>query len=58
MEAFTVLLIGITSLLGFVALGIRALVLDPDQRHVAAWHPRAVSPQPQGAGARVRLSQR
>ena len=58
MEAFTVLLIGLTSMLGCIALGVGAFVLDPDQRHAAAWHPRAVSPQHPGAGVRVRLSQR
>jgi hypothetical protein len=57
METFTVLLIGIASILGGVALGVGAFVLDPDHRHAAAWHPHAVSPQHQRAGARVGLRQ-
>jgi hypothetical protein len=58
METLTVLLISVTSTLGYVALGVGVFVLDPGRRIAAAWHPRVGSPQPQEAGAREGRGQR
>jgi hypothetical protein len=57
MEAMTVVLIGGTSTFGCIALDVGVFVLDPVQRHAAAWHPRGASLQHQETGARAGLGQ-
>jgi hypothetical protein len=50
MEALTVLLIGITSTLGFITLGVGVFILDTEHCNTAAWQPRTAIGTVPGTG--------